>query len=255
MVSHKGDVFSNRVLHYATGLRWTRQYWFKQCSRLIAMVDTLGLPTIFFTHSAADLQWPELAHLICPDDHDSSSSRSTALLENPTIADWFFHHRIQKFVDTFFVNILGATDFWFHFSGSIVVVLMCMALPGFPMRLTWSRSWPPQMPAPTQQGRLSSSMLTGLSAPSIQQLCLMEATLMKLHHRRPIHTSAISPTLRLRTSTKTWLTLLPRASATPTAQLPTACGLAMASRSVALATQSLYSLRQPSSQKMESQNC
>ena len=32
---------------------------------LISMVDTLGLPTIFFAYSAADLQWPELARLIC----------------------------------------------------------------------------------------------------------------------------------------------------------------------------------------------
>ena len=36
------------------------------------MVDTIGLLTIFFTHSAADLQWPELARLICPDDPDSN---------------------------------------------------------------------------------------------------------------------------------------------------------------------------------------
>lgn len=56
-----GEAFSNRVLHYATSLHGTRQYWMRQRSRLIAMVDTLGLPTIFFTHSAADLQWPELA--------------------------------------------------------------------------------------------------------------------------------------------------------------------------------------------------
>jgi len=28
------------------------------------MVDTLGMATIFFAHSAADLQWPELAHLL-----------------------------------------------------------------------------------------------------------------------------------------------------------------------------------------------
>ena len=61
MIGHEGEAFSNRVLHYATTLRGTRQYWFKQRSRLIAMVDTLGLPTVFFTHSAADLQWPELA--------------------------------------------------------------------------------------------------------------------------------------------------------------------------------------------------
>ena len=55
MVGREGEAFSNRVLHYATSLRGTRQYWFKQRSRLIAMVDTLGLPTIFFTHSTHTL--------------------------------------------------------------------------------------------------------------------------------------------------------------------------------------------------------
>ena len=79
------------------------------------MVDTLGLPTIFFTHSAADLQWQELARLICPDDPVSSSSCMKALQENPAIADWFFHHRIQKFINAFYVGVLGATDFWYHF--------------------------------------------------------------------------------------------------------------------------------------------
>ena len=66
MVGREGETFSNRVLHYASSLRGTKQYWYRQRSRLLSMVDTLGLPTIFFTHSAADLQWPELAHLICP---------------------------------------------------------------------------------------------------------------------------------------------------------------------------------------------
>ena len=95
MVGREGEAFSNRVLHYAGSLRGTSQYWFKQRSRLIAMVDTLGLPTIFFTHSAADLQWLELARRICPDDPDSSTRRSRAVIENPAIADWFFHQRIH----------------------------------------------------------------------------------------------------------------------------------------------------------------
>ena len=84
------EAFSNRVLHYASSLRGTRQYWFRQWNRLISMVDSLGLPTIFFTHSAADLQWPELTHLICPDDADSSSRRIQAVNNNPALADWFF---------------------------------------------------------------------------------------------------------------------------------------------------------------------
>ena len=79
------------------------------------MVDTLGLPTVFFTHSAADLQWPELARLICPDNPNSSSSHSKALQENPAIADWFFHHRIQKFINAFYIGVLGATEFWLRF--------------------------------------------------------------------------------------------------------------------------------------------
>ena len=115
MVGRDGEGFSNRVLHYAATLHGTRQYWFKQRSRLIAMGDTLGLPTVFFTHSAADLQWPELAHLICPMTLDSSSSRNRALVENPAIADWFFHHRIHKFIDACCVGVLGATDYWMRF--------------------------------------------------------------------------------------------------------------------------------------------
>ena len=115
MVGREGEAYSNCVLHYVASLQGTRQYWFKQRSRLITMVDTLGLPTIFFTHSAADLQWPELAHLICPDDPECSSSRNKAVLENPAIADSFFYHRIQKFIEAFYVVVLGATDYWMRF--------------------------------------------------------------------------------------------------------------------------------------------
>ena len=41
MVGREGEAFSNRVLHYAASLRGTRQYWFRQWSQLISMVDTL----------------------------------------------------------------------------------------------------------------------------------------------------------------------------------------------------------------------
>lgn len=115
MVGREGEAFSNRVLHYAASLRGTRQYWFKQRSRLISMVDTIGLPTVFFTHSAADHQWPELARLLSPDDSDTSSSRTRAVIENPAISDWFFSYRIQKFVEAFYVGVLGASDYWFRF--------------------------------------------------------------------------------------------------------------------------------------------
>ena len=115
MVGREGEAFSNRVLHYAASLRGTRQYWFKQRSHLISMVDTLGLPTIFFTHSAADLQWPELARLICPENVTDPAARIKAVNENPVLADWFFCHRVQKFIDAFYLGVLKATDYWLRF--------------------------------------------------------------------------------------------------------------------------------------------
>ena len=115
MVGRQGEAFSNRVLHYASSLRGTKQYWYRQHSRLLSMVDTLGLPTIFFTHSAADLQWPELANLICPDDPDSRSSHAKAVIENPAISDWFFYYRVQEFIKAYYVGVLGVTDYWMRF--------------------------------------------------------------------------------------------------------------------------------------------
>ena len=79
------------------------------------MVDTLGLSAVFFTHSAADLQWPELTRLICLDNPESSSSHNKAVQENPAISDWFFYECIVKFIDAFYTGVLGATDCWFHF--------------------------------------------------------------------------------------------------------------------------------------------
>ena len=67
-----GTSFSNCVCHYAGSPRGTRPYWMEQHSCLIAMVDTLGLLTVFFTHSAADLQWPELANLKCQDSPEDA---------------------------------------------------------------------------------------------------------------------------------------------------------------------------------------
>ena len=65
------------------------------------IVDTLGMPT--------------QACLICADNPDSTSSHSSAVSENPAIADWLFYERISKFVKAFYVGILGATDYWFIF--------------------------------------------------------------------------------------------------------------------------------------------
>ena len=88
-------------------------YWYRP--QLLSMVDTLGLATIFFTHSAADLQWPELANLICPDNPDSRSSLPTAVIENPAVSDWFFYCRVQEFIKAYYIGVLRVTYYWMRF--------------------------------------------------------------------------------------------------------------------------------------------
>lgn len=62
-----GDMrLASRVSYYAKQIRGTRAYWYTRLKELIAMVKQLGPPTIFFTLSAADLQWPELYALLDP---------------------------------------------------------------------------------------------------------------------------------------------------------------------------------------------
>ena len=56
-----------------------------------------------------------MARLICKDSPENSSSRSKVINENPAVADWFFYERISNFVETYYKDILGATDNWFRF--------------------------------------------------------------------------------------------------------------------------------------------
>ena len=54
---------SQCISYYAKGIRGSRSYWFARLKELTTMVKQLGAPTIFFTLSSADLQWPELYKL------------------------------------------------------------------------------------------------------------------------------------------------------------------------------------------------
>ena len=91
------------------------------------MVDTLGLPTLFFTHSAADLQLPELARLICPDDLLSRTklSKRTQL-------------SLSSSMPSMLDNLVPVTT-GSALSGIIVAAFMFTASPGLEMHLVWNK--------------------------------------------------------------------------------------------------------------------
>lgn len=123
------------VLHYAVSLRGTRQYLFRQHNWLIAMVDSLGLPTIFFTHSATDLYWPEPTRLICPDDPDFHSSRNTA------IADCSSNTAFTSLLKLSMLVSLVLPTIGYALSGSTVAAPMFRALHGSVMLPVWKSFW------------------------------------------------------------------------------------------------------------------
>jgi len=113
MLGNESENFSNHVLHFGSTLHGTCRQ--RQRGRLTAMVDSVGLPTAFFILDAADLQWPELAHLLDFEDPLNGAARSRAVIGNPCMPNWFFYQHIIKFMDAFYMDIMGAKDYWFRF--------------------------------------------------------------------------------------------------------------------------------------------
>ena len=206
MVGHEGEFFTHRVMHFASSLRGTSQFWFKQRSRLISMVDTLGMPTVFFTHSAADGQWPELARLICL--ASSVQTRKTAV----PVAARRFQTTLPLLTGSFTTAsaslLTRSTQMSWEqstsgtgVSGSTEGVPTCTALHGLLMLLMSSICLQPRTTLISSEvWRISQATLTALSAPSTLPFRRMETTQRMLPYHKQNLTCATSLTQRWKTS-------------------------------------------------------
>lgn len=110
-----------KVLCYNSNLRSTRSYWYARSKELQDMVQTIGAPTLFFTLSAADIQWPELYRLLDPnfnpaepivDEFRENRRRAKLLNDNPLIVAWFFQQRADSFIRDVLFKKLPVKDSW-----------------------------------------------------------------------------------------------------------------------------------------------
>ena len=131
-------------------------------------------------------------------------------------------------------------------SGSIVAALTSMALPDLLMHLVLTNSDATSREALLQHVDKVVSTTNPAVLPDGSNVD--EATPPKINPH-------ICLLKRLRTLTRTWLTLSPLVSVTPNAQLPTVCVLTTAIRSVGSAIPSLSSLRRSLLWRMKSQFC
>lgn len=123
MLDDFGDeALANRMIRYGAQLRGTRAYWLARRSELIDMIRILQSPHVFFTLSAADLQWPDLhRHMpreIPESDEDESArkrQRRLALNNNPHLAASYLDHRVQLYLKHFLGPLLGVKHFWYRY--------------------------------------------------------------------------------------------------------------------------------------------
>ena len=109
---------ANRIMRFGEGLRGSRQFWNARRSELTDMIKQIGTQgLIFFTFSAADLQWPEL-HKLMPSSGDAEASAKRHhqnIVDNPHIAVWFFNKRFEIFFNDVLKKQWDLEDWWYRF--------------------------------------------------------------------------------------------------------------------------------------------
>ncbi|KAJ1524609.1 hypothetical protein ONE63_011093 [Megalurothrips usitatus] len=62
------------IMFQCSNVRGSKTYWKSKSKELLEMIEQLGMPTVFFTVSAADFHWPGLFKLLCPEEDLSTIS-------------------------------------------------------------------------------------------------------------------------------------------------------------------------------------
>lgn len=122
MLAEGDQVLVNRMVRYGSQLRGTRAFWLARRAELTDMIRLIGSPHVFFTLSAADLQWPDL-HRHMPTEINvpegdlakAQRQRRLALNNNPHLAAQYLDHRVQLFLKHFLSPLLGVKDFWYRY--------------------------------------------------------------------------------------------------------------------------------------------
>lgn len=112
-----------QVLSYGSTVPSTPSFWFTRKSELQSMIEQLNTPTIFFTLSAADHQWPELFRILnqysdCPpyaNEFQEARRRNKLINENPMLTVWFFKLRLKYFINNVLFKKFDVKDYWYRY--------------------------------------------------------------------------------------------------------------------------------------------
>ena len=113
-------VLAQRIACRSAVLPGTRPYWSDASQKLKAQIHDPNCksPHLFFTVSAADIQWPDLhQHMpVQPSENENEQEayqgRVANLNDNPAIAAYYFQKRWQIFYEEVVKPQLNVVDYW-----------------------------------------------------------------------------------------------------------------------------------------------
>jgi len=119
---NRGEQFLNKIVRHARKIKGTRPYWRQMRNELTAYAENIDKGSLFFTLSAADLQWYDL-HAHMPQFNEYKAADETQryriasrnLNENPHIAAYWLHRRFDLFKKYVLMDLFDCDDFWFRF--------------------------------------------------------------------------------------------------------------------------------------------
>ena len=111
-LDHLQNLFKkDKAYSFLKDIRGSPSYWQKMFYETLAMIRTLGIPTWFFTLSAADMKWPEVSQAIARQHGTIYTEnevkelpwrlKSMWLRTNPVTAARMFQYRLDTFMTTF----------------------------------------------------------------------------------------------------------------------------------------------------------
>ena len=191
MVGHEGEFFTHRVMHFASSLRGTSQFWFKLwecplCSSLTVLLMASGPSWL-----ASSVQTRKTAVPVAARQFPTTLPLLTGSFTTASASLWTRSIQMSWEQSTSGTGLSGSTE----------GVPTCMALHGLLMLLMSSICLQPKTTLISSEAwKMSPATQTALSAPSTLLFRWMEAMLRMLPCHKPSLTCATSLTQRWKTS-------------------------------------------------------
>ncbi|KAG7009693.1 ATP-dependent DNA helicase [Physcia stellaris] len=125
MASRKDSHLADSIIRRGDVIRGTRPYWKKARSELEAMVLCIGAPSLFFTLSAADMQWSDLYDHAPADIRERYEKATTEpakaaiatqfLQQNPHIVSEYLTIRWGMFFNDVLKKKFNVKDHWYRY--------------------------------------------------------------------------------------------------------------------------------------------